>query len=603
MQANQPLDSVTTVNTQGSGPSEFRSLLPSVSRLFRHGVLTLALLGSLGAGSAFAETATAKAAPKSLALPKAVPVAGKPVIKKTPGSAPAQLAARPIPRPAEEVIPVTPSRVRLDFVDADVQEVFRALAAQTRTNIVVSPEVKGVITASLRGMSVEDALDAVSRMAGVAYRRVDDTYFVAPKARLDEMFAAPALTQTYTVKAADPAELAAVIKAAIPTLLEAVTAGRSLLVLKGPREAVEKALAILPSLDVSTTPEAPNVVTRIIDIHHIDPLTTMTTLNDLYSQAGLRITSAPNLYYPSTNIAGGSVTGGGGGGASSGGGGGASGGGGGGGATEMTMPSTRILLTGPVDLVDRAEQMVRQLDQAPPQFEIQARVLDVSTNKLAQRGINWSYTNTFNFEELGEAVEQIGGGQIFGVIPALRVGTLARTSPFNLSAQIAGAITSGDARILAEPSIRVIEGRTARIFIGDTITAVVDRTVTPTGTNITTREFTPGITLIVSGNATPDGEITLDVKPTVSFLTSLTVEGIDFPVPQIRERSAQTTIRLRDGDTMVLGGLMQDEDIKRMSKVPILGDLPFFGNLFRSRTTDKRRSEVVIFLTTRLLKG
>ena len=593
MRANLPPDSFNDGVTQGDGPSGDRSLLPSVPALIRSGVVCVALLG-------FAGTGTARSAAKPLPLPKAAPVAPK---AKTSTPTSNRIAVRATD--SDTYVPVAPRRVRLDFVDADVQEVFRALAAQTRANIVVSPEVKGVITASLRGMNVEEALDAVSRMAGVAYRKVDDTYYVAPKNRLDEMFAAPAVTQTYTVRNAEPAELAAVVKAAIPTLYEAVIAGRSLIVLKGPRESVEKALAILPSLDVNNAPVAASVITRVVDVHHIDTFSTIGTLGELFGGAGLVASAAPNRYFPSANIAGGSVSGSSGGGSSSGGGGGSSsgGGGGGGGASTNTMPSSLILLTGPVDVVDRAEALLRQLDVAPPQFEIQARVLDVNTNNLAQRGIRWDYTNSFSFSELGGQVPTTGGGTTFGVIPALRVGTLARTNPLNLTAILPPLITSGDARILAEPSIRVIEGRTARIFIGDTITAVVDRTVTPTGTNVTTKEFTPGITLVVSGHSTPGGEITLDVRPTVSFLTSLRVEGIDIPVPQIRERSAQTTIRLRDGDTMVLGGLLQDEDIKTMSKVPILGDLPFFGNLFRSRNTTKRRSEVVIFLTTRLLKS
>ncbi|MBW3623567.1 MAG: hypothetical protein KY468_09185, partial [Armatimonadetes bacterium] len=381
------------------------------------------------------------------------------------------------------------------------------------------------------------------------------------------------------------AELAAVVRAAIPTLLEAVPAGKSLVVLKGPREAVEKAMAVLPSLDVDTTPEAPALITRIQGVHHIDPITTVSTLTEMFGNAGLRVSVAPLRSFPQLTLTGGA--------ASTGGGASGGGGGGGGGTETNTLPSDRILLTGPAEIVERATEMVNQLDVAPPQFEIQARVLDVNTNKLAQRGIQWNYTNLFSFDEQNATP----------VTPALRVGTFGRSSLLGFDAIIPPMIQNGDARILAEPSIRVIEGRSARIFIGDTITAVVDRTVTPTGTNITTKEFTPGITLLVSGHSTPDGEITLDVRPTVSFLTSLSVPGIDIPVPQIRERSAQTTIRLRDGETMVLGGLLQDEDIQNMTKVPLLGDLPFFGNLFRSRNITKRRSEVVIFLTTRLLRS
>jgi type II secretory pathway component GspD/PulD (secretin) len=183
------------------------------------------------------------------------------------------------------------------------------------------------------------------------------------------------------------------------------------------------------------------------------------------------------------------------------------------------------------------------------------------------------------------------------------LGQLSRTTPISLTASIAAAIQSGQARLLAEPSLRVIDGRSALIFIGDTLTIVISRDVTPTGTSIQTRDFHPGITLASSVRTTPDGDITLDINPTVSSLTTLQAQGTDLPLPQIRTRTAQTTVRLTDGDTMVLGGLLQDEDIKNMTKVPGLGDLPFFGNLFRSRSITKRHSEVVIFLTVHLIKS
>lgn len=566
MHPNYPLACVKASDSLTNRPSGLRSSL----HLFRSGLFAVALVSTLA-------TSVANAAPGT--LPKAVAQ---------------KVAARPRNAAPQTFVPTGPRRVRLDFVDADVQEVFRALAAQTRANIVVSPDVKGVITASLRGMSVEEALDAISRMTGVSYRKVDDTYFVASKARLDEMFAAPSVTQTYSVKSGDPAELAAVVKAAIPTLTEAVTAGKSLLVLKGPGEAVEKAMAILPSLDVNTTPEAPKQITRIKELHHIDAASTVKTLSEMFANTALAVSVAPDRSFPQAKITGGSTS--------------TTGGGTATGQDTLTQASTAILITGPVDLVERATEMVSQLDTAPRQFEIQARVLDINTSKLAQRGIKWDYSSAFNFKEGNPVANPAGGftpNYVSETTPgraALRVGTLLRTSPLSLAAVIPPLINTGEARVLAEPSIRVIENRSARIFIGDTITAVVDRVVTPTGTNITTKEFTPGITLVVAGQGTSDGEITLDVRPTVSFLTSLAVEGVDIPVPQIRERSAQTTIRMKDGDTMVLGGLIQDQDIQNMTKVPILGDIPFFGNLFRSRSIDKRRSEVVIFLTAKLLK-
>ena len=74
-------------------------------------------------------------------------------------------------------------------------------------------------------------------------------------------------------------------------------------------------------------------------------------------------------------------------------------------------------------------------------------------------------------------------------------------------------------------------------------------------------------------------------------------------LPQTASREANSTIRVKDGDTIVIGGLIQEQDRQTFSKVPILGDLPIVGQLFRNNNHDKKRTEVTIFLTTHILQG
>jgi type II secretory pathway component GspD/PulD (secretin) len=497
--------------------------------------------------------------------------------------------------------PAEPKKVRLDFVGADVQEVFRALAAQSQSNIIVSPSVKGEITTSLRDMTVEEALDALSRMAGAAYKKTDNTYYIGTREELDKMFAPPPVTRTYSLHSEGAIDLATTVKTAVPELADAVAIGKSLIVLKGPETAVETATALLPILDANiqaATPQASPPIVRIREIHYLDPASTVTKLTEVFGST-LKVSQAPDILVPVVSATGG--------GAESG------GGAGGGGGSQNPATSSTLVLIGPKDVVDKAEEMLQQLDVAPRQIEIEAQVLDVNVDRQSQRGIRWTWTTSVDFSEgSGATTGTTGATGTTGTTDnafsragssALRIGQIARTTPFSLSAQIANAIQIGDAKVLAQPSIRVIEGRTARIFIGDTLRIVIGRDVTPTGTTIQTAEFNPGITLLVSGHSSPDGYVTLDLRPTVSSLTTLEAAGTDIPLPQIRERSVQTVIRVKDGDTMVIGGLLQDSDIQNVSKVPGLGDLPFFGNLFRWRTLHKTHSEVVIFLTTRILKS
>jgi type II secretory pathway component GspD/PulD (secretin) len=109
-------------------------------------------------------------------------------------------------------------------------------------------------------------------------------------------------------------------------------------------------------------------------------------------------------------------------------------------------------------------------------------------------------------------------------------------------------------------------------------------------------EVPVGIILLVHPRVNDEGNITLRVHPVVSTLTAIT-DGL----PQTSSREAETIVRVKDGDTIVIGGLIRDEDTKQMSKIPLLGDLPILGHLFRNESRTKRRSEVTVYLTIKLI--
>ena len=101
--------------------------------------------------------------------------------------------------------------------------------------------------------------------------------------------------------------------------------------------------------------------------------------------------------------------------------------------------------------------------------------------------------------------------------------------------------------------------------------------------------------------ASKDGEITLTIYPQVSVVTSfLSVNGASYP--QISTREQQTTIRVKDGEKIVVGGLIRDEDLHNVQRVPILSRVPLFGELFTYRKKTKRKSEVVITITPQIIK-
>ena len=300
----------------------------------------------------------------------------------------------------------------------------------------------------------------------------------------------------------------------------------------------------------------------------------------------------------------GGVGGGGGGGAQLGGGaqagGSAQGGtqGGVGGQSGANMIESRLLLLTGKDIdVKRAKEMLAQLDIKPPQFVYEARLVEVNKDDVSQLGLKY---------DLGRAIqigENDGGGQPNTAINAvdggrkLTGGSIFRT-PYSVATQIDALATKGKANILARPTLSALDGNQAVTFIGDQVPYVISQSIGANGgLNIQTGIASAGIRLQVSGRSNGDGTMTIYVHPEISTITQF-VGGL----PQISTRFVDTTIRVKNGETIAIGGLVQKQDIDNMRKVPGLGDLPILGQLFRSTDKRTKESEVLIFITCSLSK-
>jgi len=471
--------------------------------------------------------------------------------------------------------------ISLEAVDTDLVSLLRAIASQLKVNIIVAPDVKATITISLKRATLTEALDAIVRMSGLDYREVNGTYYVATKERLGEMFPTPTVTERYRVSKADPDELYARLKAAFADLKVTVEPPNTL-ILEGTRDAIDKAKAVLPMLDVEAppaqppTPPPPETATEVYEVRYLELNAAKTFITEMFPT--VTPTNAPSVALPPTAA-----------------------GEAGQAASSGSVQSPLLVLRGPKPDVERALAMLRNLDVPPRQVEIEARVVDLSSTLEGQKGFTWTWQPYDIVEGVVGAPQLEDAPIVGGITPRprqgrdfYRFGTFSRSAT-ELQLVIDALVRSGSGRVLAEPRIRVINGSAGQIFIGDTITYVVSRDVTPTGTSINTAQIQAGVRLEVAPKILGDGTVMLGLNTEVSALT-----GFNAGLPTTSERRARTSIMVKDGETIAIGGLFRDEDIATLTKLPFLGDLPFFGNLFRSRSTSKRHSEVVIFLTTRI---
>ncbi len=262
-----------------------------------------------------------------------------------------------------------------------------------------------------------------------------------------------------------------------------------------------------------------------------------------------------------------------------------------------------LVVTGTPTQQEAVQALLQQLDVPIGQVVVQATVVDITSTSLKDLGIEWSVlqggTGTpFTFQEVPPTPAPPVGGTapgILGIQPVTRDALLAKLHAF---------VSEGHAKVLSDPRIATFDGQEALIFAGDQIPVVNTTTAGNPPVTTSTVTFQPvGVTLKIIPKVNADRTLSIQVHPVVTTVTSFTQPTPQNPsgLPNISIREAVTSLRVGDGDSIVLGGLMKYSDIATLKKVPLLGDLPFLGSLFRLTTINHSESEVVILMTPRIL--
>jgi type II secretory pathway component GspD/PulD (secretin) len=260
-------------------------------------------------------------------------------------------------------------------------------------------------------------------------------------------------------------------------------------------------------------------------------------------------------------------------------------------ATALSSPG-EIALSGDPYSVRLAKEFLVKLDVPAPLVVLDTEVLELDESIARNLGLLLSQpVISTTFTEIPPAADPNTG-----VSKLIGIGAVTR-SPLSLSAQLNLQIQKGTARVLADPRITTLSGHTATIRAGDTIgilTTVGGGAGTYTTSQIQT--FQTGVTLDITPIVTPEGGITVAIHPVVNSLS-----GILNGVPQISTRDTQTTVRLKDNQTLIIGGLIQETAERTDNKIPILGDLPLIGGLFRNSENNSTRNELIVVVTPHVL--
>jgi len=233
--------------------------------------------------------------------------------------------------------------------------------------------------------------------------------------------------------------------------------------------------------------------------------------------------------------------------------------------------------------LSRIEETIRQLDTSPRQVLIEAHVLSVELEDDLRHGINWAYLKKSN-----PVLTLETQGFANAAAPQAMIFDLAATE---LTGLVEWLKTTTDAKTLASPKVFALNGQEAKIQIGEQLGYRVT-TTTQTSTMESVEFLDVGVILTVTPQITPDNRVLMKVKPVVSS-GQISAET---ELPEEETTEVETSVMLRDGYGIVIGGLIQEEDIENQQKIPWLGDMWLVGWLFQKRNVDRKRSEIVIAL-------
>jgi type II secretory pathway component GspD/PulD (secretin) len=513
-----------------------------------------------------AQTAPApKPAPQAKAQSR--PATPASVTRTPTSSASALRAQRPRPRPAP-----APKTVSIDFVNADLVFVVKALAQEMGRNVFVAPNVMGTVTVTLNKVQPEGALALILKMQenDYSYKIVDGTIVVASPEKLaqvaDDILTPRTksaasrrdlISQEFLLEVAPAAKVTEFLKLQYPDVEFTQHPTLNGFFAKATRDELRQIKASIPGLD--QVPEPPPAPRReFIPVKY----------GDLRQVQALAKTLVPDLEYN----------------------------------TDERL--NLLIVEGADASIEALQELLATIDRPQDQVMLDVKVVDLTESGGKNLGVTWgapnapgSFQTTFGevVPVLNAPAGSITNDQLdLAEMTGLAIGPFGRT-PFVVQTTLAFLITNGEAKILASPRVATQSGGEAKIHVGDKFPIVF---FDPRAGQFQVTYVNIGVTLEVKPQVKADGYIVAEVKPEVSNLVDL----VNNQYPRTTVRTVTSTMRVKDGDTIVLGGLISESQRHSVSKIPLLGDLPIFGPLFRSVTDSADRNEVILMMTPHIMK-
>jgi len=272
-----------------------------------------------------------------------------------------------------------------------------------------------------------------------------------------------------------------------------------------------------------------------------------------------------------------------------------------------------VIIRDTPEAVRLAEKLVAAQDLPEPEVMLELEVLEIKRSRLRELGIDYPNQLTVLNIVPSPTTTETTGGVVVNTNNATTTTTQLtldnlRGGPKASQIGIPNPVLnlkndSSDSNLLANPRIRVKNHTKAKIMIGDRVPVITSTATANVGVSQSVNYLDVGLKLEVEPDVLLDDEVSMDVNLEVSSITNEVTNRDGTLAYQIGTRNASTALRLKDGETQVLAGLINDEDRRSANKLPGLGDLPIIGKLFSNNSTDTTKTEIVLLITPHIVRS
>ena len=465
----------------------------------------------------------------------------------------------------EKIFPGLNTRISLDLRGMDVVEVLKFLASKGSFNIVSGADVQARSTLTLTDVTVRDALDIVLVSNGLAVERRGKILYVMSGQAYEQLYGHrygdPRQSVVLQLKYADPAQVSTLLgsmKSSVGRIIvDETTATVAMLDTPG---VLAQMQAMITRVDLPTVQRQLPTETKIIPLQYADA-------EKVKPEIDASLT--PNV-----------------------------------GKLHLDKRSNALIVTDVPARMPQLQDLIKAFDARNRQVYIESTIVQVTLSDAFDTGIAWSHASeSRNFPNVTITDSLPISSTASSNALQMVIGTLSEN---DITATMNMLKTFGDTKVLSSPHIAVMNNEDAKILVGRR-EAYVTSTTTQAQSTATTAEtiqfIDVGVKLYVTPTINEGDFVTMKIRPEVSSVATTLRTSSGNTIPVVETAEAETKLMVKNGTTIIIGGLMKDQLTKSSQGIPFLADVPIVGALFRNHSDQVQRTELVILLTPRLISG